>query len=211
VVDQPIKYVFPSLTERVVGYDVRKSDPEYWADSRKRQYLYRLDVGQPFSADTTAWPSLLPSGSPEAVGRFGFQDTWARLDVLRERTREHVLKGGLDRFHTIAITLHTGSYSENDVVNWRSMLPPTKPDKRLEEWSFLGHDVCDAWLLSALTNYGFNERDNVPALREEWAPRLNQVHLFHDIQDAIAFKKLSDGRLNKDHIPCFVFGIWIVR
>ena len=195
----------------MVGYDARKSSPEYWTESRKHQYLYRLDVVQPFSADTTAWPSLLQSNPPEGGTRFGFQDTWAKLDLLRDATRQYIVKTGLDRFHTIAITLHTGEYSKNNVVNWGSMLPPTTPDKLSKDWFFLGYDVCDAWLLSALTNYGFNERDNVPALRDQWGPRLNQVHLFHDIQDAVAFKQLSDGRLNKDHTPCFVFGLWVVR
>ena len=203
------------VIERVAGYDARNLSPvaPIWSAARRETYLYRLDVAQPFSADTIVWPSIFGlNGAPETRSRFGYQDTWAKLDELRDATVEHFQSHELISFHTIAITLMLGEYSKNDEVNWSSIIPPVRPDHRSASWSFLGFDVCDAWLLSALMNYGFNpKRDDVSALRETWGPLLNQFHLFSELQPAMAFKQLSDHRLNKDHTPCFVFGLWVVR
>ena len=82
----------------------------------------------------------------------------------------------------------------------------------LSSWSFLGFDVCDVWLLSALMNYGFNpEKEDISALRRTWGSLLYQFHLFSELRDAMSFKDLSDRRLNRDHVPCFIFGLWVVQ
>lgn len=182
-----------------------------WTEARRRTYLYRLDVAQPFSADSTAWPSIFAPDAPETKARFGYQDTWASLDALRAASQQHFHHHGLTPAHTIAITLMLGEYSQADRDDWEHIIPPPTPDRRSESWPFLGFDVCDKWLLSALMNYGFSPKDDVLVLRATWGPRLNRFHLFDDLQDAIAFKQLSDRRLNKDHCPCFVFGLWAVK
>jgi len=202
------------MIERVAGYDTRdlSASASIWTEARRNTYLYRLDVAQPFSADSTVWPSIFAPGMPETNARFGYQDSWAKLDTLRAATRQYFQSHGLAPAHTIAITLLLGEYSQHDRADWRGIIPPATPDTRSESWPVLGFDVCDAWLLSALMNYGFNTgQDDVSLLRQTWAPRLNRVHLFHDLQDAIAFKQLSDRRLNKDHTPCYVFALWAVK
>lgn len=198
------------MVHRVAGYDSRDSSTS-WSDKRRETYLYRPDVTRPFSADTTVWPSIFAPATSEARSRFGYQDTWANLDELRATTIQTFKNRQLIPFHMIAITLVLGEYSKHDGTNWSSIIPPTKPDHLPDSCSFLGFDVCDAWLLSALMNYGFDpHKDSISALRGTWAPHLNHFHLFNELGPAIAFKQLSDRRLNKDHTPCFVFGLWVV-
>jgi len=91
-------------------------------------------------------------------------------------------------------------------------LPPVNPEQRAPDWVLLGYDVADQWMLSGLSNCGFRPGlDDAPSLRAEWGPRLNEFHLFPDIDDAFLFKRFSDERLRSDHAPFFVFGLWIVK
>jgi hypothetical protein len=201
------------IIERVAGYDTRSvlASSSMWTKVRKETYLYRLDVDQPLSADSTVWPSVVDPSALEAKARFGYQDTWASLAALRAASQQYFERRGLASALTIAITLLLGEYGQNDRVDWEHVIPPATPDERSESWTFLGFDVCDQWLLSALMNYGFNPKDDVSLLRAVWGARLNRFHLFDDLQHAIAFKQLSDRRLDKDHTPCFVFGLWVVK
>ncbi|MBS2039865.1 hypothetical protein JST97_33075 [bacterium] len=81
-----------------------------------------------------------------------------------------------------------------------------------DEWQFVGFDVADAYLLSALTNCGFlSGHDNAEALRREWAQHLNDFHLFSELSAASAFRRFSDIRLASDHAPTFVYGIHILK
>ncbi len=203
-----------NTAERVAGYDARdlSLSASLWTGTRRNTYLYRLDVTQPLSADTTVWPSVFKPGTPEASSRFGHQDSWASLDALRAATVEYFKAHDLIPFHTVAITLVLGDHSRNDDLDWSSIIPPTQPPSRAESWSFLGFDVCDAWLLSALMNYGFDStKEDVTALRKTWGSRLNRFHLFTELPPAIDFKHASDRRLHRDHTPCFVFGLWLVK
>ncbi len=84
----------------------------------------------------------------------------------------------------------------------------TVPAARNEAWALLGYDVCDTWATSGLANCGYHA-DEVAALRPIWAPRLNEHHLFSKLEDAHAFRELTDARVT-EHPPFFVYGIWSV-
>jgi len=202
--------------ERIVGFDAREhwlTFDQGWSDERKQGFLYRLEVLKPLSADTRVWPTIFDSEQrPAPAGRIGFQKTWADISDLGEAVTRAFRERPMRAWRMIAITLMLGRYCRHDEVPWASRVPPASPDRRGENWVFLGYDVGDQWLLSALSNCGFRPGlDDVPRLRAEWGPRLNEYHLFSDLHDAILFNQFSDQRLQTDHAPCFVFGLWIVK
>jgi hypothetical protein len=204
------------VEERIIGFDAREywlSFEQSWSEHRKQGFLYRLDVLKPLSADRRVWPTIFASeGRPEPPQRFGFQGTWAHLAQLTEAVARAFRENPMRAWRTIAVTLILGDYCREDDVPWSSRLPPASPVSRGENWEFLGYDVTDQWLLSALSNCGFREGlDDIPRLRSEWSGRLNKFHLFSDLTDAILFKRYSDERLKADHAPCFAIGLWIVK
>jgi hypothetical protein len=80
---------------------------------------------------------------------------------------------------------------------------------RSPEWPSLGFDVGGAGLLSGLMNCGYEDAER-PALVEEWAPRLNEHHLFTDAESAFAFRLETNRRVVED-APFFVYGLWVVK
>jgi len=72
--------------------------------------------------------------------------------------------------------------------------------------TFLGHDVADASMLSALSNCGLAPRAHAEA-RSRWALRLNQHHLFECLDDALAFRQYATVHV-PEHAPFLVFGLY---
>ncbi len=203
-------------TERIIGYDAREywvPVEQSWSEERKQGFLYRLDVLKPLSVDTLVWPTIFESeGRPEPWGRIGFQNCWADLLDLRHAATLAFQEKSMRAWRTVAITLLLDPYNQDEQELWSSRLPPVNPEQRGTDWVFLGYDVADQWMLSGLSNCGFRAGlDDVTALRAEWGPKLNEFHLFPDIDAAFLFKRFSDERLPDDHAPFFVFGLWIVK
>ncbi len=77
-----------------------------------------------------------------------------------------------------------------------------------EAWILLGYDVADSGFTSGLSNCGYRpDLDDVEGLRRDWAPRLNAGGLFDDLEHAIAFRALSDGRI-PEHAPFYVYALY---
>jgi hypothetical protein len=202
------------IQERIIGYDAR----EYWLtlaawnEKRKEGFLYRMDVLKVLSIDTRVWPTIFESeNQPEPPDRFGILTSWANLSEVRAAVTETFRQKPMKAWRMIAITLLLDSHGE-DKVPWSKQIPPASPDRCGDDWTLLGYDVGDQWMLSALSNCGFRPvLDDVVKLRAKWGPRLNQFHLFENLEDAILFARFSDERLRGDHAPCFVYGLWIVK
>lgn len=201
--------------ERVLGYDARENWltlADAWTPERKEGFLYRLDVMKPLSVDTSVWPTIFQAeGRPEPPERFGFLTTWSELDALRGAVTRAYEAKRMRAWRMIAITIVNGpDYQETEI--WDSVRPEVSPAQMSPSWTFLGFDVADRWLLSALSNCGFIAGlDDVAALRRAYAPMLNQFHLFSNLDHAIDFKRFSDRRLAGDHAPCFIFGLWMIK
>jgi len=204
------------IQEKIIGYDAREywlTFRQGWTEQRKQNFLYRLDILKPLSVDTRVWPTIFESEQrPAPDGRIGFQTCWANLSDLQTAVTRAFQEKPMRAWRMIAITLVLGRYCQNDEVPWSSRLPPVNPDQLGMDWIFLGYDIADQWMLSALSNCGFlPDLDNVPKLRASCTPRLNKFHLFQNVDDAILFKHFSDQRLKDDHAPCFVFGLWVLK
>ena len=204
-------------SERILGYDARENWrrlDQAWSQERRERFLYRLDVVKPLSVDVRVWPTIFQAEDrPDPQDRFGLLTTWSELDALRGAvTHAYQEKPLLRAWRMIAITIVLGPYCETEAEIWNLPRPAVSPAQIGPSWTFLGFDVGDRWMLSALSNCGFVAGvDNVPALRAAYSPVLNQFHLFSKLDDAIEFKRFSDRRLAGDHAPCFVFGLWMIK
>lgn len=194
--------------ELLLGFDIRVEDQvgaKDWSPKRRNEFLLRTDILQPYSVDTTVWPSTLDNERPNTC--IGHQDLWSDLPCLNSFYTDRLqLKVGPK---LIAVTLSLAS-SVSELRRWETEAPPTKPATRDPTWQFLGYDVADRWLLSGLSNCSLLPAiEVVNDLRSQWRGKLNEHHLFDALQDAKAFQVLSDRR-SKEHSPFFIFGIWCV-
>ena len=81
---------------------------------------------------------------------------------------------------------------------------PLAPDPA---WTFVGFDVADGTEISGLSNCGYGA--DVEELRATWAARLNDRGLVGVLEDAFAFREVTDARV-PEHAPLTVYGIWMV-
>lgn len=78
---------------------------------------------------------------------------------------------------------------------------------REEGLIFLGFDVCDGDLYSALLNCGYLEEAARGEARSSWASRLTEAHLLAELVDARALRAATDIRV-PEHAPFFVFRVF---
>ena len=207
------------VQQRVLGYDARlawTTGVPLWLEQRRREYLLRPDVVQPLSTDTTVWPSVFAAG--------GGAETEAESEVQRPPWTGPIqwLWDDLGRLNAalaaawgrnrrpcrvIAVTLMYGRYGETERERWDKRIVGIAPGVVSREWDFLGYDVSDEWLLSGLSNCGYGQEAD--ALRREWAPYLNDHHLFADVDRAVEFQAMTDKRV-EEHAPFFVYGIYSI-
>jgi hypothetical protein len=203
------------LSEQIIGYDAREWWLEFdqtWTEERKQMFLFRLDVQKPLSVDSRVWHSIVDPQKADILGRIGFATTWEDLEDCR-RAIPQVFEGKPMRPYKLISIIRVAQPGDlSDGVDWSSWVRLANPHTRASSWRLLGYDVADKWLLSGLSNCGLlPEYEDVVALRAEWGPMLNEWHLFTKIEEAAAFKQLSDHRMADDHAPFFVFGLWLVE
>jgi hypothetical protein len=196
-----------SEEELILGFDIRvenQSLQDHWSSERRNHFLLRTDVLEPYSVDTNVWPSIINDDVRPGTC-IGYQDLWCDLTCLisvASLRSEKAINGRL-----ISVSL-VSTESSHISSTWRSKVPPTVPPTRADDWEFIGYDVADEWLLSGLSNCGFLPIvDDVPALRVEWSPRLNEHHLFSTIEHAKMFEQFANSRIT-EHAPFFVYAIW---
>lgn len=199
-------------TEKLLGFDAREmglKPEEAWSQERKAIYLLRTDVDKPLSTDTLVWPSVLPLDedlSPDSSA--SFLRLWNSLPKLQEHL--NVIRNSVRQpYWIIGITVVMRGLSQAEKELWYPRLSKTVPSARNKDWEFLGYDVSDLALLSALSNCGYKP-DEIQSLRARWAKHLNKFHLFTDKSQAIEFKGLSDQRV-VEHAPFFVFGLYRIE
>jgi hypothetical protein len=174
------------VRSRLLGFDVRQAPGARWSADRRAQFLLRPELMAPLSVDEGVWPSAVPETTS---WRGGPQNLWSHLASLPRA--EWTL--------AVAQVCFEGTPSPFTTDE-------TTPTQLDESWTLLGYDVADTWLLSGLSNCGYHT-DEVAPLRGTWGPRLNDHHLFGQLDDARAFAALS-GRRVSAHAPFFVFALW---
>lgn len=207
----------------ILGFDLRLPAASYlatdWLAARRQRFLLRPEVEQPLSVDRMVWPSLFDFpgchllSSPDS-GRAAFETDnhrerccllWSSLPRLRA-----ALPSDLGRLAKSCETIRIDLESAAPVLAdgpWGYVLDqPIHPDTLSKDWQFVGFDVADSSLCSALSNCGYFP-DEQAALADAWAPKLNDAGLLVNRADADAFRALSDRRI-REHAPFFVLALY---
>jgi hypothetical protein len=201
--------------EMLIGFDAREPVERLvdWDESRRRRFLLRDDVARPLSVDVDVWPrarelaaQLTRGYDRSAVGPNA--PLWESLDRMKSRLAEQgadladvplVSLGWLSR-HAFRDTDNMGGY-----YGVRPDPVPTEPPRPEQSWTLLGYDVADL-PFSGLSNCSYKPEER-ERLREEWAPELNEHHLFGDPEAVFAFLELTNVRV-PDHAPFHVYSLY---
>jgi len=185
------------------GADVRvapESLEAAWDDTRRERYLLRPTVARPLSVDRAVWPAC-----PTADGdRSPAVLPWVSVETVLQRAGEARRKEQL-RVVTVVIGLVVETSNDEALAASRGIDAEMVADPR---WRPLGFDIADGTDISALSNCA-DEAHEANALRNVWAPRLNDHGLFDELHDALAFRTLTDERV-REHAPFAVYGMWLV-
>jgi hypothetical protein len=184
--------------EVTIGFDLRSTvaDPS-WTAERRTVYLLRHDVASVRSVDADAWvrpPGLPPAPrtEPEHVG------LWPHLTDLLAAAR------GLDLADAVTVRI---TVLDEDAPTLDTAGPFGAGSAT---YHLLGYDVADYYLMSGLANCGYSPAEEAASLAPDWAPRLNEWHLFRDPADATAFAAVTAERV-PEHAPFFAYGIYQLR
>ncbi len=193
-----------NYTELVIGFDARENFLKFkdgWDVDRIDTYLLSSDVIKPLSVDVMVWNSFfhtLQIESPDWVGPR--QELWDSLERLKDATKSlDYAQWMIGITQWMSITRHHSFEKQYGMI-------PTAPSR---EWTLLGFDVADDFLLSGLMNCGYKVDEREP-LRQKWAKHLNQYHLFRDADVALEFKFLSDERV-WEHRPFNVYAMYLIE
>jgi hypothetical protein len=196
--------------ELLLGFDAREmwlNFDDTWTQDDKNLYLLKHDIDKVLSTYPDIWPSVFSLDNkletPPWIGLL--DELWENLQTMES----YLQKGwgptwkpcyviALTRLSSLELKLETES---------KSVTSPSDLDKN---WSLLGYDISDEYLLSGLSSCGYSESDNVSVLRDRWAPHLNKYHLFTEKDQAIEFREMTDRRV-PEHAPFFVYGIYLIR
>jgi hypothetical protein len=199
----------------VFGFDARERwvPRERTAARAAETFFLRPSVEKVLSADRATWPTIFRGSGSDHLGLedlsigatglerpkwIGFLDgPWEDLAQLLA----HAARSPPARPYSI-IALSATDDSPSRDFPWLAANPATLD----ERWRLLGYDVTDEGLISGLSNCGYSP-DEAAALIPQWAPHINEFHLFDDADRARAFCDLTDGRV-LEHAPFHVIGVW---
>jgi hypothetical protein len=214
---------------QLLGYDVRLDRTVYaaqhWTPERREAFFLNQTIEWPLLVDWGAWPSYFLDRSrlhPEEWGgqvqayvtqraittdndelRYLGLRLWASLGTMLESyaKRKHDSAPGC----VIAVWLEHAKprrHQHFEVV----LHPDVSPSTPAHGWPFLGYDVADQYLTSALTNL----RAARERLRRSVGPRLNEHGLLSTRQDALDLEGQSD-ELFPAYQPFCVYGLYRIR
>lgn len=216
----------PGHREYIVTFDARQSSRDKsveWPPDRRRLYLISPQIESPRSVDVSCWKPVLENddGTVAAFGltaihvqregEFGGEQAaiavpgWPCFSVLEHylgwsSMQRHARIIAITRFLPEPFRLYRrytcGSVAMSHLASSLS-----------SEWDFIGYDVANHGLLSALMNCGLTDEEQ-GAMRMQWAPYINEYHLFGSASVAYDFAGNSDSRI-PEHSPFHVYGIYV--
>lgn len=205
---------------RLVGYDRRvaiESVGANWTPERRERFLYKPDAPTPLSVDRLVWPeATLAEVNASDVAQSGtafFDLTGNPPDRSIEEDTCAIAIGVLFQAWSSAQRATWGALALDRTGNPIGLdLLAQQPEwpLRNQDWAFLGYDVADWGLVSALTNCGFLANEPADALRARWSGSLNAYHLFDDDAPATEFAAFANSRV-REHAPFYVYGIWTLK
>lgn len=201
-------------TGQVLGFDLRltaASMNQYWEGGQRELYLLKPGIAWPASVDTSVWPSIFCDPRP-IEGAAGQPLTVPRQSELAQNLAEmrdalQVVVSREESAVPIAVVfLEERPLADIDEAPLSMILEQRTPASVPVDWRPMGYDVADAGLVSGLSGCGYDD-ETAPLMREHWATKLNEFGLFDCLGDAVAFRAVSDDRV-EEHAPFFLFQLF---
>ena len=190
------------MDRALVGFDIRFSEKDcidvLWKGEWRDIILLRPDIEWPLSVSIRIWPSFfrdirrddgvvkVPPSLDRRDERTGL---WSDMGKMKAMFMEKMAGSGKQGIVIAIEVVSKGLLSQLDDFRWLSRVSPPTPSQTPRNWPLLGYDVtydscCRTSVLSAM---GHREGE-----KAEWGPMLNEFGLFHDFEDAWAYKEFKD-------------------
>lgn len=177
------------MNDITIGYDNREPLDllvRQWNQNRRDEHLINPLVTYPLSVDFYVWAPLVAHSSKLPCG----------LYTEYNRSLE-------DLGVPIAITVWDSRGKDYFAAICEGLLS----ESRLDNWTFLGYDIADQYFVSALSNCGVGEEDELT--KQKWVKCVNDWGLISEESEASEFRDWSDQRV-REHAPFFVYGLYVV-
>lgn len=182
----------------IAGYSIRKllPDPD-WTKDRRNLFLINQDVFLPKSIDFNVWEESIHATVNTSIGALPVP-AWKSLQKLREM---------IDYNETLK------EYAQLTIVIYLDSQGSIAHEMDFSEVSdeslgyFLGYDVADEGMVSALSNCSYLDEDKLRAKKDfGWA--INKHGLIGEFEIAEKFVAFSDSRV-PEHAPFYVYGLYV--
>jgi hypothetical protein len=184
----------------IFGHSIRSlSSDEDWTKSRRSVFLLNEKVPIPKSVDANVWEEVFAKTVEHSNGKVRLPCWNDREEMLKASQYSPTSKEEVEL--TIALFASDGAYLPEKITINNKL-----PADQIAGF-FLGYDIADDGLISALSNCGYSN-DEIILARKAYAPFLNKHGLIKDIKTAEKFRSYSETRV-PDHAPFFVFGLYV--
>lgn len=200
--------------KELLGFDIRLPSDVYvqnrWVPELREDFLLKPEIRWPLSVDNSVWPSVFNELEETAFPPNSARPSlwfWFNLETMRSFFLSRRKALGQHGIPIAAVLIMEASLRSNDY--WEGVLYPYEilsPGEVPVEWLFLGYDIADQYKLSGLTNCRYDDTESA-TLKAAWADRLNEFGLFQTLDDAIAFKGITDRRV-QEHRPFYVYQLF---
>jgi hypothetical protein len=198
--------------ETLIGFDAREmwlDNDAWWAIERRKIFLLNRATIKPLAADHAVWPSMFDLNATLSLSipqDIRWQNgLWSSLEQL-----EAILKPCIDRSEFPYWLVGITQYREDDNEELLFEMGDDTTSLIDKNWDFLGFDVYDGTLLSALLNFGGDEQD-MQHRAEKFASKLNEHHLFSKPEDAFEYRQWCNTIHDfVVHGPFYIFGLYHV-
>lgn len=198
------------MIERLIEFDTREMNVPYvnkYAHvhaNHEALFRIRKDIIRPLSTDRYIWYRVFEDDSETDHPKDeNIKTRWSPWEL--EDLQNHLKNApkAWPPHWIVAFTIHEhpGGHFED--------YPPISDEQR-NQWQFLGFDISEDVLLSGLMSMGYTEEDHQEV--DHFASKLNEYHLFVELEDALQFCEWRNTRSTRDqgHGPFYVFGIYVV-
>lgn len=188
------------MSAYIYGYSVRFLRPdEDWTDLRRKVFLLNESVEIPKSVDPNVWEEVVGQMAEYSAGK-------VRLPCWSDR--EKMLScANYDRFSKEMVALTIVAFPEEGNCLPQSIIINNVRSIDMPDGFFIGYDIADDGLTSALSNCGYSEAERSVA-QMKYAKYLNRHGLFEDKSMAAKFVADSEIRV-PDHSPFYIFGLYL--
>ncbi len=153
------------------------------------------------SVDSQTWPSVFKDRELQRPAWIGpVQDLWDDLHRLRTALSQNGSQ--TPHFKIVAIAVLAESCGREGAQRWSARMSAISPSAPAPSWRWLGHDVGDEYLESAIDTLIAN-REMPPANRVNVHGLLDEMSAANDILTLASRRYANQG-------PFCIYGIWEV-